>query len=160
MANIITILRILCSIVILFYPPFSTEFYILYLLAGLTDMIDGTVARKTKKVSELGSKLDTAADFIFVFVCLIKLTPELDIPGWLYIWIFIIAMIKIINVISGFVVHNKFVAEHTIMNKVTGLLLFILPLTLTIIDLKYTAIVVCLFATFAAIQEGHLIRTE
>ena len=44
------------------------------------------------------------------------------------------------------------------MNKVSGLLLFILPLTISFIDLKYTAVVVCFFATFAAIQEGHFIR--
>lgn len=68
-------------------------------------------------------------------------------------------MIKIINVISGFIVQKKFVAEHTIMNKVTGLLLFLLPLTISIIDLKYSITVVCVVATCAAIQEGHYIRT-
>lgn len=49
--------------------------------------------------------------------------------------------------------------EHTIMNKVTGFMLFILPLTFVFIELKYSAVVVCTIATFAAIQEGHLIRT-
>ena len=67
-------------------------------------------------------------------------------------------MIKIINVVSGFIVQKKFVAEHTIMTKVTGLLLFILPLTLSVIHLKYSAIAVCTAATFAALQEGHAIR--
>jgi CDP-diacylglycerol--glycerol-3-phosphate 3-phosphatidyltransferase len=46
------------------------------------------------------------------------------------------------------------------MNKATGALLFLLPLTLPAVPLKYTAIVVCAAATFAAIQEGHFIRTE
>lgn len=122
-------------------------------------MIDGTVARKTNTVSEIGSKLDTVADFIFVVVCLIKLIPIMDIPVWLYIWICIIALIKIINVVFGYVVQNKFVSVHTVMNKVSGALLFILPLTLSILDLKYSSIVVCIVATFAAIQEGHYIRT-
>ncbi len=45
------------------------------------------------------------------------------------------------------------------MNKVTGILLFALPLTLTVIDLKYSGAAVSAVATFAAIQEGHLIRT-
>ena len=53
---------------------------------------------------------------------------------------------------------KMFVAVHTVMNKVTGALLFIFPLTVSIIDLKYSVIVVCLVATFAAVQEGHLIR--
>lgn len=123
-------------------------------------MIDGTVARKTNTVSEFGSKLDTVADFIFVIVCLIKFIPTLDIPVWLWIWIVIITSIKVINVVSGFVVQKKFVAQHTLMNKLTGLLLFILPLTVIFVDLKYSAIVVCAVATFAAIQEGHFIRSS
>ncbi|MGN0346693.1 MAG: CDP-alcohol phosphatidyltransferase family protein [Lachnospiraceae bacterium] len=158
MANIITGIRILCSIALLFCPALSPTFYVLYLAAGLTDMIDGTVARKTNSVSEFGSRLDTVADFILVVVCLIKLMPILVIPGWLYLWIAIIALIKAINVVSGYIVQKKFVAVHSIMNKVTGALLFILPLTLSIIDLKYSAIVVSTVATFAAIQEGYYIR--
>lgn len=122
-------------------------------------MIDGTVARKTNTVSELGSKLDTIADFIFFVVCLIKLIPIMNIPVWIYFWIAIIAFIKAINVVSGYVLQKKLVAVHTVMNKVSGALLFILPLTFSILDLKYSAIVVCVVATFAAVQEGHYIRT-
>ena len=159
-ANIITGSRIVFSIAILFIPPFAPMFYVLYGAAGLTDMIDGTVARKTNTVSAFGAKLDTIADFIFVAVCLIKLLPILDIPVWLWIWIAAIALIKVINMISGYVTQKKWIAPHTIMNKVTGALCFLLPLTLSFIDLKYSAIFVCAVATFAAIQEGHFIRME
>ena len=160
MANIITIIRIICSIALLFCTAFSAAFYSLYITAGISDMADGWVARKTNTVSEFGSKLDTVADIIFVVVCLIKLLSVLTIPSWLWIWIGIIAIIKIINVISGFVVRKKFVAIHSIANKITGLLLFICPLTLSFVELKYSAIFVCASATFAAIQEGHFIRTK
>ena len=51
------------------------------------------------------------------------------------------------------------VAVHSFMNKATGALLFLLPLTIPAAPLKYSAIVVCAVATFAAIQEGHFIRT-
>ena len=159
MANIITSIRILCSIALLFCPTLSPAFYVIYLAAGFTDMIDGTVARKTNTVSELGSKLDTIADFIFFVVCLIKLIPIMNIPVWIYFWIAIIAFIKAINVVSGYVLQKKLVAVHTVMNKVSGALLFTLPLTFAILDLKYSAIVVCVVATFAAVQEGHYIRT-
>lgn len=86
-ANIITGSRIVFSLSILFTPPLSPIFYVLYGAAGLSDMIDGTVARKTNTVSSFGAKLDTIADFILVAVCLIKLLPILDIPVWLWIWI-------------------------------------------------------------------------
>ena len=160
MANIITIIRILCSTAILFSPVFSVAFYALYIIAGLTDIADGLVARRTNTVSEFGAKLDTVADVVFDAVCLVKLLPVMDIPVWLYVWIGIIAFIKVINIVSGFVVQKQFVAVHSVMNKVAGLLLFALPLTLSFVDLKYSATVVCAVATFAAVQEGHFIRTK
>ena len=160
LANLITGTRILCSAALLFCPAFSPSFIVLYLVSGLTDMVDGAVARKTGTVSAFGAKLDTAADFVLVAVCLWKLLPELSVPLWLWLWIGGIALIKMINIISGYVIQQKHVALHTIMNKVTGILLFVLPLTLPVIELKYSAPLVCTAATFAAIQEGHYIRTE
>ena len=159
MADIITGIRIVCSIALLFFPAFSPAFYTLYVVAGVSDMIDGTVARKTGTVSDFGSKLDTAADFVLVAVCLIKMIPVLDIPIWLVIWIIVIALIKVINILSGYALRKEFAAVHTVMNKLTGIALFLLPLTLSIIDLKYSGMLVCTLATFAAVQEGHLIRT-
>lgn len=160
MANLITGIRIVCGIALLFCPVFSPAFYTLYLVAGLSDMIDGTVARRTGTVSVFGAKLDTAADFVLVIVCLIKLLPELDVPLWLILWIAVIALIKSINVITGYVMQKEFVAVHSVMNKITGLLLFILPLTLPLVDVKYSGAFVSAAATVAAIQEGHLIRRE
>jgi CDP-diacylglycerol--glycerol-3-phosphate 3-phosphatidyltransferase len=160
LANSITTIRIICSIALLFFSSFSTAFCTLYITAGVSDMMDGWVARRTHTASELGAKLDTIADIVFVIVCLVKLLPVLNIPVWLWVWIGIIALIKIINIISGFIVQKRFVSVHSTMNKVTGLLLFVLPLTISFINLKYSATVVCIFATFAAIQEGHFIRTN
>ncbi len=159
MANTITAVRIVCSIALLFFPVFSPAFYTLYIVAGISDMTDGTVARKTGTVSEFGSKLDTGADFVLVVVCLIKLIPIIRAPIWLIIWIIVIAVIKSINLISGYVMRKEIVVLHTAMNRLTGVLLFVLPLTLTFIDLKYSGAVVSTLATIAAIQEGHMIRT-
>jgi CDP-diacylglycerol--glycerol-3-phosphate 3-phosphatidyltransferase len=159
MANTLTFFRIVASIVLLFCPVFSPAFYAFYIAAGLSDMLDGFVARKTDTVSKLGARLDTMADFVLVVVCLIKLLPVLSIPAWLYAWIGIIAFIKVVNIISGFVVQKRFVAVHSVMNKATGALLFLLPLTIPFVPLQYSAIVVCAAATLAAIQEGHFIRT-
>ena len=159
MANVITGIRILVSAVLLFCPVFSPIFYVLYLIAGLSDMVDGFIARKTNSVSEFGSRLDGVADFVFVSVCLIRVLPVLDIPIWLYVWTAVIAITKIINIISGYAMQKRFVVVHTTMNKVTGVLIFMLPLTLTIVPFNYSGIPICSVATFAAIQEGHFIRT-
>ncbi len=159
MANIITCVRIVCAVALLFFPAFSPAFYALYVIAGVSDVADGVVARKTGSVSESGSKLDTAADLVLVVVCMIKLLHVVHVPIWLVVWIAVIAVIKAVNLVSGYVTRKEIVVLHTVMNKVTGILLFVLPLTLKLIDLRYGGAVVCAAATFAAIQEGHLIRT-
>ena len=157
-ANIITSCRILFSICLLFCPVFSVSFYIFYLFCGITDMVDGTIARKTGAVSGFGARLDTTSDFIFFAVSLIKLFPVIHIPKWIWVWITIIAIIKIGNVISGFAYKKRFISLHTPMNKITGLLLFLLPLTLQFAEIKFSLIAVCIVATFSAIQERYLIK--
>jgi CDP-diacylglycerol--glycerol-3-phosphate 3-phosphatidyltransferase len=154
LANILTGCRILGSISLLFFPAFSAAFYITYLFCGFSDMIDGTIARKTNSTSKFGSQLDTVADLIFIVVSMIKLLPVIHIPSWLWIWGIVIAIIKIGNIILGYISEKQFISLHTIMNKITGLLLFLLPLTLSFVELKYSSIVVCSIATFAAIQES------
>lgn len=158
MANLITCIRIALSIALLFCPALSPAFYTLYITAGITDMIDGAVARKTGTVSAFGSRIDTLADIIFVAVCLMKLLPVLHVPVWLSIWIAVIACIKAANIAVGFIRQKEFISVHSVINKITGALLFVFPLTLAFIDLRYSAAVVCAAATTAAVYEGYLIR--
>lgn len=132
----------------------------MYAAAGLSDMLDGPIARRTRTTSDFGTRLDTLADTAFATACLIRLLPVLTIPAWLWLWIGAIALIKVINLLSGLILQRKLVAKHTLLNKVTGLALFLLPLTLPFADLRYTGSFVCALAALAAVQEGHLIRTE
>ena len=106
MANAITIFRMAASIVLLFCPAFSPVFYVFYIMAGLSDMLDGFAARKTKTASRFGARLDTIADYMFVIVCLIKLLPVIHIPIWLYVWIGIIALIKVLNIILDISIYS------------------------------------------------------
>lgn len=160
MANIITGIRIVLSVALLFCPALSPTFYVLYIAAGFSDMIDGAVARRTGTVSEFGSRLDTAADTVFAAVCLIKVLPVLEVPIWLSIWIAIIVFMKMANIAAGFIIRKKLISVHSIMNKATGGLLFVFPLTPAFIDDRYSAAVVCMAATAAAIQEGYLIKRK
>ena len=159
-ANILTGCRILGSIFLLFFPAFSAAFYAIYLFCGFSDMIDGTIARKTNSISKFGSQMDTVADLIFAVVSIMKLLPAIHIPGWLWIWVGVIAAIKISNIIWGYVSTKQFISIHTIANKATGLLLFLLPLIISFVELKYTATIVCSVATFSAIQEGFYVVTD
>ena len=159
-ANIITGARIVLSLPLLFIPLISAWFYVLYLLCGLSDMIDGTVARRTSSASDFGARLDTLSDFVFMTVALIKFVPHLHIPVWLWIWIGIIAMIKLGNVVLGFIHTKKLISPHTVLNKITGLLLFLLPVTISFVDLTYTLPIVCTVATVAAMCEIYFTYSE
>ncbi len=158
-ANAITICRMILSLSLFLCPVFSVPFWIIYVTAGATDVLDGYIARKMDITSTLGSRLDTFADFIFFVACLIIFIPVLDIPVWLYVWVAVIAAIKVINIASAYMMHGRLMVAHTLMNKVSGLLLFILPMTFTSIELTYSSIIVCSIVTFAAMQEGHFMRT-
>lgn len=159
LANGITFLRILCSLALLFCKPLSPPFYALYAVAGLSDILDGRIARKTNTATKFGAKLDTFADIVFTAICLIKLLPVLDVPVWFYIWIAVIAFIKAANIAAGYIRQKEFISVHSVINKLTGGILFVFPLTLTWIDLRYSAAVVCAVATTAAVYEGYLIHT-
>jgi CDP-diacylglycerol--glycerol-3-phosphate 3-phosphatidyltransferase len=93
-------------------------------------------------------------------VALIKFLPHLHIPVWLWIWISVIATMKLGNVVWGFIRTKKLVSPHTVLNKVTGLLLFLLPVAISFVDFTYTLPIVCTVATVAAIHEVYFAYTE
>lgn len=84
----------------------------------------------------------------------------LAVPGWLWAWLALIAAVKTGNLRWGFRHGKGLVTAHTAWNRLTGLVLFLLPLTLPWVELRYSAVPVCLLATAAALQEGRGIRTQ
>ena len=156
--NVISVLRIAGSIGLLFCDVAGWMFWALYALCGISDMVDGPLARNLQAESKTGAVLDSVADIVFVACCAIRLLPVLEIPVWLWIGAGIIVTIKIINQISALVLCKRFCFPHTWANKLTGLLLF-----LTVPTMFWSMIpipIVAALATFAAVQEGHFIRTK
>ena len=156
--NVISVLRIAGSICLLFCDVFSWPFWVLYASCGISDMFDGWLARKLYAESKTGAIWDSVADIVFVACCAIRLFPALKIPVWLWIWAGMIVIIKMVNQISALVLCKRFCFLHTVANKLTGLLLF-----LTVPALFWSMIpiaIVAAMATFAAVQEGHFIRTK
>ncbi len=152
-ANIVTSIRILGSACMLCSSVFSPLFYCTYLLCGFTDMIDGTIARKTNSATSFGSQLDSIADLIFLTAASIKILPAIYIPNWLWCSVLIVFILKIIDVIWRYILVRLFVLKHTLMNKLTGVLLFLLPFSLPFVEIKYSAGIVCTVAFISAIQE-------
>ena len=156
-ANLLTLCRLFGSLGLLALPAFSSGFWAVYLFCGLTDMADGPVARRTGSASAFGARLDTAADAVFLAAAFAKLLPALTVPGWLWAWLALIAAIKTGN-LRWALRHGKgLVTAHTALNRLTGLVLFLLPLTLPWLDLRQSALPVCVLATAAALQEGKVL---
>ena len=156
--NVISVLRIAGSIGLLFCDVAGWLFWTLYALCGISDMVDGSLARNLQAESKTGAVLDSVADIVFVACCAIRLLPVLEIPVWLCIWAGVIVFIKMVNQVSALAVFNRFCFPHTWANKLTGFLLF-----LTVPTMFWSMIpisIVAAIATFAAVQEGHYIRTK
>ena len=160
MPNLITALRFPGALCLLFFRVNSIAFWVIYSVCGLSDMLDGYLARKLHCESKTGALLDSMADLVFVACCCYKLLPALAFPKWLWILGGVIVAIKVINQICSLVMFGKCCFPHIVANKVTGALLFVgVPLTFflgSIIPIIITAV----FAAFAAVQEGHFIRTK
>ena len=157
--NIITTLRIIGALGLLFFDVRSSVFWTLYLVFGFSDILDGFLARKLRCESKAGALLDSVADLAFVACCCVKLIPVLTLPLWLWIWAGAIVVVKVINQISAVVMYKKLCFPHTFANKATGLLLFVaVPLTI-FLETPVPMVVTAALATFAAVQEGHFIRT-
>ena len=120
-------------------------------------MVDGAIARKTKSESKFGAIFDSTSDFIFLTASFVKLSPYFSLSEWLCVWIILIGIIKITNIIR-FGLKKKLMLLHTPMNKAAGMLLFLLPLTLSFIETQYSVTTVCTISTVSVIQEIYYIR--
>lgn len=122
--------------------------------------MDGYLARRFRYESKTGAMLDSLADLVFVACCCYRLILVLAFPQWLWIWGGVIVITKVINQISAFVMYKKCLFPHTMANKVTGVLLFVgIPLTV-FLESIVPMVIVAAIATFAAVHEGHFIRTR
>lgn len=162
--NCITSLRIVGTASLLFIDPLTELFYIIYTLSGLSDLVDGWVARATKTTSELGSRLDTIADLLLYAVMIIRVFPVLWERLAVWIW-YVLAVALIIRVISYSYVavrHHRLSAMHTYGNKVTGLLAFLVPYFLLLANATPACGVVVIAAVLSSAEELtiHLVTGE
>ena len=152
LANAVTVSRMLLSLLLLFLPrsPLSA---LLYLLCGVSDALDGFLARRLHTESETGAALDSAADLLFALVYAVRILPLLAIPLWIWLWTAVIGTVKLAVILRNSIRARCLSVAHSSANRLTGLLLFLLPLTVRVIDAAYGAGLVCAAATFAAVED-------
>jgi CDP-diacylglycerol--glycerol-3-phosphate 3-phosphatidyltransferase len=151
--NSITVIRILLTIALLFFEPFSNLFDAAYILGGLSDLLDGYIARKTKTMSKMGARLDSIADFIMVAVLFVKLIPVLRIPYVIYGWILLIAVIRFLSMLIVMRKFHTLAILHTYTNKATGITLFFFPLLYQKINIMILSTIICVLASISAVEE-------
>ena len=161
-ANIVTFTRIIGTCVMCFTNVLTPPFYIAYVYSGLSDVLDGFLARRLHIESDFGRKLDSISDLIFYTTMVIKIWPYmvkgLSTEAWICIWT--IAGIRVALYIIGSFVKKEFLSNHTYLNKLTGFVLFFAPL---LIDTKAFApycYVVIAIAFIAAMYEIILVVKE
>ena len=158
--NILSASRIALCLPLLLVDAMTMPFWVLYVIAGTTDMLDCFLARRWGVESKFGARLDSLADFVFVVAVGYKLFPWLKLPAALWMMIGLIALVKISNAVSAYIVRHRIAFLHTKANKLTGFLLFIGMMTIGQSYFILIAWVIASIALFAAIQEGHLIRSK
>jgi len=101
-------------------------FITLFVLAGLTDMVDGPLARKIKDAkSKFGADYDTAADLLMVVVGIFIIIPEMNIWPVLQYAIWAALAFKLAAAIPALIKHRTVFFLHTISNKILALTLFL-----------------------------------
>lgn len=151
--NLITFSRIALSPFLLIALPFSASFYIIYILCGLSDVLDGFIARKTHSTSAFGARLDSIADLLMFVALLIALFRVLDLSLLLILWIILICIIRFASIGIIYKKYKTFAILHTYGNKLTGALLFLSPVLLLVIPANSAAYLLCLVATASALEE-------
>lgn len=151
--NCISFSRIVLSLILIFIKPLSTAFYVIYIVCGFSDMIDGFIARRTETTSILGEKLDSLADMIMIVVLLVVLFPIINPSKKIIIWTIVIGIIRLTAMGVAFIKYKTFASLHTYGNKITGLILFLFPIFISFIHSNVLSNIICVVASISATEE-------
>ncbi|NGM82245.1 CDP-alcohol phosphatidyltransferase family protein [Paenibacillus sp. 7124] len=151
--NGISCSRMILVLILLAVKPLSAAFYVIYAVCGLSDMVDGWIARKTGTTSRLGEKLDSLADLTMTGVLFIILYPVVDPPAEIIVWVMCIGLVRMASMAVALKKYNTFSILHTYGNKITGMLLFLFPFPLPYIHSAVLMSILCAAASLSAIEE-------
>ena len=127
LADALTLIRLVCSPVLFVLRPDSAAFWILYAALGLTDALDGPLARASRQgPTERGAKLDSMADAVFFAALLAALLRMCRYPAWMLVWTALIAAARVLALVLRLRKGNR-TPPHTFWDKAAGAVLFVTP---------------------------------
>ncbi|WNS44671.1 CDP-alcohol phosphatidyltransferase family protein [Paenibacillus sp. MMS20-IR301] len=158
--NSITLSRIGLTLLLLGFEPLGRTYLWIYILCGVSDWLDGLIARSTGTTSSLGAKLDSIADMTLVTAALYTLYPHLGLTAGLILWIILIAAIRGASILTALYKFRTYGSIHTYGNKLAGLLLFITPILLPQVNNSLWTSIVCAVATLSAVEEWLILASS
>ena len=160
-ANILTGLRIAMALSLPVFFDNRTVFFIIFAAAGLTDLLDGIVARRTGTASKLGAKLDSFADLLLFGIMVVCVIAWAGSTLWALVpYIAAVAVVRIGSL--GIAAHkfHAFAVIHTWGNKLTGVLVFVSLGAYILADSVTALIPVIVVAGLAALEEALILLTS
>lgn len=128
-------------------------FWTWYLCGGLSDLVDGPVARITSGQSAFGAKLDSAADITFILCVAFAVLRSMVFPVWVVVFAGLIAAVRFAAYTIGYRKFRTFATFHTWLNKATGLVLFLFPALLYLLGTNPACGVICGIGLMSATEE-------
>lgn len=156
LANLISLSRVFLSMLLVPLRNHTGIFIGIYLVCGLSDVLDGFVARKTKTESVAGARLDSLGDvFMFTAIVLVLyLRTGKELVAYTPILVAVV-LVRLLNVgIAGYKFQVLVLGLHTWGNKLTGLLVYLAPLLVMACPPEKVFMFVCLVAILSAVEEG------
>jgi CDP-diacylglycerol--glycerol-3-phosphate 3-phosphatidyltransferase len=136
-ANQLTVLRIILTFVCVWLILMNSFFslvaaFLVFIIASITDFLDGFFARRQATVTDLGKILDPIADKILVlgvFAAFIELNV---VNAWMVIAIvmreFIITGIRFLGLGKGVVLEAKVLGKHKTVSQIAGIIIIFIAL--------------------------------
>jgi CDP-diacylglycerol--glycerol-3-phosphate 3-phosphatidyltransferase len=146
--NILSSTRIFLVVLLLVLTLFvfedfalSLPFLVIYTIAGITDMIDGPIARKFNVTSPLGANLDGIADYFFVVVALVTIIPALNFNAFSIAIVIGFVILKVAGMIVGYIHYKQLMMMHTYLSKAGAMFAFLFPLVHAIYPYENTILI-------------------
>ena len=156
--NLITLFRFLSAIYLFFYyePDNFNSYFLIALIAviGLSDSLDGIVARKFNLVSKLGIILDPLTDRIVFIILLFWLSPLIPINFIYAVLIreFLVLIGSIYVLITGSKINVSKKGKFGTVALFVLICLFVLNTEILVPFLNQLAIIVIIFYFYVAIE--------
>lgn len=107
---------------------------VLFIAAGITDYLDGDIARKRKLVTDFGRLMDPLADKIMIAAAFICLVPLHAFPAWVAIVIisreFAITGLRLLAASKGVVLPSERLGKHKTVWQIVTVCFFLVLLSL------------------------------